>query len=316
SASAPPAVDGSRHTEPLSPEDVAAAAALAAAGDSGPSDPAPSPAAPSAGLSVLGLVAAIVGIAVGVAGLLALPWATGPGPDLSYLDLRDLVDASGPDIAAVANAFVLTGALFAVGAGGVVALARAIGATPLRVVAGIVVVLGVAGLAVLGFASIDVDQPLTGATDTVGVGPDAGAPVTLPDGTPVTDPSTGDPVTVSEGDAGAGALTDEQLAGVAVVQGEDRLTDAAVVGAGALVATGLLLLVGLVLRGTAGRIVAAVGLLALAGWAGATVVTLRDQAGLGDLANVGLGPYALVASAVVLAVSAALPGRKRPRPAA
>jgi hypothetical protein len=307
--SAPPApgAGGTRHTEPLSPADIAAAAALAAAGDDGPA-PAAAPDRAPTRPSVIGLALAALGVLVGLGALFVLAWADGPGSEISYLDLREVVDASGPDIGSLLSAYVLTGALFALGIGGVVALARAIGAGPVRALGAAVVVLGVGGLAVLGFIAIDTERPPPGPAATAGVGADVGAPVTLPDGTPVTDPTSGDPVTVREEDAGTSGLSDEDIADALLVMGEDRLTDAAAVGAGLMVVSGLLMLVGLFLRGTAGHVVTALGLLVAAGWSAVAVWTLRDQTELGD---VGLGAYAVVASAVLLAVSAAVPGRRR-----
>lgn len=313
SATAGPPTAEVGHTEPLSPADIAAAAALADGHRAGappaptaPDDRASGPRPPR--VSTIGLIGALLGTATGVAALLALPWVTGPGPDLSYLDLRELVDDTGPDLGTALNAFVLTGALFAVGVGGVAAVARAVGRAPARALAAAVAVLGTAGLAVLGFVAVDVDRaPSLSAAD---VAPEAGTTVTLPDGSPVTDPSTGDPVTVS---GGGSDLSEEAIAGAAVVQGEDRLTDAAVLGAGVLVVAGVLTLVGLLLRGVAGHVITALGLLVAAAWSIGAVLAIGGD-GFGDVSGTGLGAYALAASTVLLAISAAIPPRRRRHP--
>jgi len=293
------------NTQPIGPEEIAAAGALASPADG----PAPG-AARRERLSVLGLGAALLGLAVGLAALLVLTW--GSIGDVSYLDLREAFDEVGPDVGAVTLAFVLTGAAFAVVVGGLAALARAVGRRPLRVAAAVVVVLGAAGFAVLGFLAIDVVGVASGEAQATDVGPEAGATVTLPDGSPVTEPTTGAEVTVPEEGAGAAALTDEQLAGASQARAEDRLTSAATVGAAILVVAALLLVAGLLLPGLAGHAATAVGLVVVAGWAAAAVLSLGDEAGVGDL---GIGAYAIVASAVLLAVGAALPPRRRAGPA-
>jgi hypothetical protein len=303
-ASSPPPVEARQgpHTEPISTQDLTAAAAALAAGEGRP-DGGRVRTRPR----VIAVLGALAGIGLCVAGLLLLPWATGGGTDASYLDVRKAVDTFGASDGAATTAFVLTGALFAVGVGGVVALARVIGAAPVRAVAAVVAVLGAAGLAVLGFAVIDVEGGTAPASEAGIVDPDAGSPVTLPDGTPVTDPTTGSPVTVPEGGIDPGTVSEEALVDVFEAEAEDRMTDAAIVGAALLAGAGLLLLVGLGLRGTAGHVVTAVGLLVVAGWAVVALLGLRDG---GD---VGSGPSVLVAGTVVLALSAAVPGRRRPR---
>lgn len=309
--STPPPVGaaGTRHTEEMSADDVAAAAALAAAGPDNDAPAGPAPRRPGTRPSIVGLVLAALGTGLGIAALLALPWGT--GPDTGYRDVRELVDTVGPDLGTAVNAFVLTGALWVVVVGGPAALARALGAAWLRIVAAVVVVLGTAGLAVLGFAAVDVALPslLTSADD---LAPDAGAPVTLPDGSPVTDPTSGAPVTVPEGGLDPGTISEDAVAEASIALGEDRLSDAAVLGAVVLVGAGVLTLAGLLLRGAAGHVLTALGLLVGAGWAVATVVLLGDRAELGD---VGSGLYAVAGAAVLLAVAAAVPGRRRPTPA-
>ncbi len=300
----PPDPDSTDHTAPIDPAAVAAVReSLADRDDRGPA----APATTGRRRSLVGIGLALVGTAVALVGLLVLPWITGPGPDVSYLDIRDVVDRTGPDLGGPVSAFVLTGALLAVAGGGLAALARAIGAAGLRVAAAAVVVLGVAGLAVLGFAVTDVDGGDLAGVDAGEVGPDAGTPVTLPDGSPVTDPTSGAPVTGTEAGMAAEDMSDGQLTGAAVRIGEQRLEDAAVVGAIALAALGALLVLGLVLKGVAGHVVTAVGLVGLAVWAGLAAT------GLGDLptAETGLGPWAVAVGALLLAAGAAVPGPRR-----
>lgn len=307
-SAAPPPVEARQgpHTEPISTQDLTAAAAALAAGEGRPDGD-----RVRTRPRLIAVVGALIGIGLAVAGLLLLPWATGGGgTDASYLDVRDAVDTFGSGDSAATTAFVLTGALFAVGVGGVVALARAIGAAPVRAIAAVVALLGAAGLAVLGYAAIDVEGARATAPGTEVIDPDAGSPVTLPDGTPVTDPATGSPVTVPEGGIDPGQVSEEAVADVFTARAEDHLTSAAIVGAVLLVLAGLLALVGLGLRGTAGHVVTAAGLLVVAGWAIVALLGLRDA---GD---VGSGPTVLVAGTVVLALSAAVPGRRRrPDPA-
>jgi Ca2+/Na+ antiporter len=289
------------HTAPMRPEDIAAAAELAAARDSAP----PPPSAPEREpdpRSAVGALGALLGLGLGVVALLSLAWTSAPGGDPSWWDLRDAVDTTGLDIGPIAMAFVLSGVPFAVGVGTVVTLARAIGTRGARATAAVVVVLAAAGLAVFGFAAIDVQAPSAGTTTEIG--PEAGAPVTLPDGTPVTDPTTGEPLTVGEADAGIEGLSDDEIAGATIALGEDRLGDAAVVGAAILAGAALVLLVGLALRGMPGRIVTAIGLLVVAGWAIAATLQLRSN----DV-DPGLGLHATIVGAVIFAIATAIPGR-------
>lgn len=279
---------------------------LLAAGATGPipvdgGAPAAAPAPPRrSALSPGGLVLAVLGLLVGLVSLLALPWAAGGGTEASFLDLRDAVVATGADIPAVARALLMVGGFFALGVGGVVALARAVGARPLRFAAVVVVVLGVGGLSLLGLgAEVEVGRGTDGGRATPEgqeeavpgevVVDDDGAAVLDEDGTPVTVPQP----TPEDGLAADGGSL-----------GNDRLMMGALLGSAAMGVAGLLSIVGLLMRGRAGHAMAAAGLGVVALWVAAGLGFLAADEQLGDLGN---GAYGFVVATIALAVAAALP---------
>jgi hypothetical protein len=260
---------------------------------------------------VAGLLVALAGLVLGLLALFVLPWGDG---DVSFLDLRDAVADTAPLIGAIPIAFLLIGALFEVIVGGVVAVARALGAAPLRIIAAVVVVLGVAALAVLGFTTADIEgageATPSGSETTVPAQAQPGATITVPDGSPVTDPSSGAPLTVPDGGQTAGPSTGDVsgLMGSALDEAEDRLTAGALVGTAVMVVAAVLAVVGLLLKRTAGHLLTAAGLGVMFLWTAGAIGLLVTK---DDVSDLGLGAYAIVASALLLAVSAAIPARRR-----
>ncbi|QYG93848.1 DUF2510 domain-containing protein [Iamia sp. SCSIO 61187] len=325
-ADLPPAAHADApRTQRMGPEDVAAAAALAdatgrnprpdgLAPGAGPGEPTADRAAAQARLSVLGLIGSLVGIGLGLVALLGLPWLSGGAgvDDASYLDLREAVTRAGPDIGAIANGFIVSGAIFVVAVGGIIAVGRSLGLAAARVLATVAVLGGLAALSVTGFLAMDLDDGASGAAGTEDPVPaPAGSPVTTPTGDTIIDPATGAPVTTP--DVGQGETTPAEGQEVAVdpSAAEDRLAAAAVLATAVMGVAAALGVIGLLLRHATGHLVAGVGLLVGFVWAVGAVGVLSTEDDVGDL---GLGPYGVVASALLLAVSAAVPGRRRPAP--
>jgi hypothetical protein len=322
-----PAGDGGDLTTVIPVGALAAApGAPGPAGAQGPAAPpgsqgsgAPAPRA-RGGLNVVGLVMALVGLVLALVGVFLLPWGQGGG-DPGYLDLRDTVDTFGPPIGALPTSLMLSGGLFAVVAGGVVALARAIGSRALSVVALVVVILSFLGLSALGVLAVDVDAAdIPGLSDDTAsstvptdqlpgspvTDPATGAPPTVPGGAPVTDPITGAAPTVPDQGQGSEDLADEAAA-IAEDQVEDaerNLIGGAIVAFATMFLATVLVGVGLVRRPNGQALMAFAGLALVAGWVIVGTMRLGGTDGIGDL---GKGPWVLAVGCVLFALSTLVP---------
>lgn len=253
-----------------------------------------------AGASPAGIGLALAGVAIGLVSLLALPWAEGGGAEASFADLRRVVVAAGPDIGPAPTALLLTGAFSALALGGTIALARAVGLAAVRYLAVALVVLGAVGLSVVGLSSPgSVRAP--GAEDATSTTV-AGRPGTVivdESGAAVTEPDTGAIATVPE------PTPDQALRHDGPVEtARDRLRRGALLGTGLTAVVALLGVVGLLVRGTAGHVLAAAGLAVSGLGAAVGVGGLATQGQLGGLGNGALG---FVVATIALAVAAALP---------
>lgn len=172
---------------------------------------------------------------------------------------------------AVAGGLMINIAYFIVAVGGVVALAKALGSRTIGIVGVVLAVVGLVALIAVGVAAIPVE--------------------------------TGDEAL---GGDFATALQSE---------GEDRLTQTAVFTGVVMFISTVLAVVGLLLHGIAGRILAFLGLALVALFAVGGIFVLRENYtdlafGLAS-ADLALGSWAIVASAVLLAIGAAVPGGRR-----
>ncbi|QYG93751.1 DUF2510 domain-containing protein [Iamia sp. SCSIO 61187] len=222
-------------------------------------------------VSIIGLLLAVLGIGVGVAALFALPWLDIGGNELDFADARRDVDDSGV-FGAVASGLMINIAYFIVAVGGVVALAKALGSRAMGTIGLVLAVVGLVALIAVGVAAIPVEQ-----ADPTFIG--------------------GDAATMLESEA------------------EDRLTGTAVFTGVVMFVSTVLAGVGLLLHGIGGRILAFLGLGLLVLFALGGIVVLRNNVEdlLGGFASVdlALGAWAIVASAVLLALGAAVPGGRR-----
>lgn len=226
-------------------------------------------------ISVVGLVLAVLGIALGVLSLFALPWIGADGIDLGgedgFSEGRELAETG--ILGALAGGLLINLAYFTVFVGGAIALGKALGSRAVGVAALVVAVIGLVVLSVMGFSAID----------DAGVTTDAGTEVFEPSGTFGDDP-------------------------------EDRLTGTAIYTTVVMVLVVVMAGIGLLLHGIAGRILAFLGLGLLVplvlGGALVLVGNLDDLVGgFVDVSySLKAGAWALVGSAALLAIASAVPG--------
>lgn len=172
---------------------------------------------------------------------------------------------------AAAGGLMINIAYFIVAVGGVVAVAKAFGSRKAGIVGLVLAVVGLAALIAIGVAAIPIE--------------------------------------------GSDAVGGNDFATVLQSEGEDRLTETAVFTGVVMFISTVLAGVGLLLHGIAGRIPAFLGLALVALFACGGIFVLREN--YTDLAfglataDLGLGAWAIVASAIVLAISTAIPGGRK-----